>query len=112
MHCELARQLEYLVSDWLSDCAWHVPAFLRAMHAALAAAMSTSGRHAAAVVESAVATALHAHRPNDVGRAVWDELWEFVACRLDGLIGAERMLDFTHDLLHTGRFEQLSRRVR
>ena len=43
MQCELARQLEYLISDCLRDKAHHVPAFLAGLHGALEVA-SVGGR--------------------------------------------------------------------
>ena len=109
MQCELARQLEYLVSDCLNDRARHVPVFLRGMLAALEVAHSgVRGTEAApAAVDAAVSTVLHACRPPDVRPDQWQGVFEFVMWKLSLLIGAEHALDFTRDLLDPARFAQL-----
>ena len=119
MQCELARQLEYLVSDCLSDRARHVPAFLKGMVAALevahsrvqdakaADAQAVGAQAAPAAVDAAVSTALHACRPSDVRPDEWQGVFEFVLWKLSLLIGAEHLLAFTRDLLDPARFAML-----
>ena len=112
---ELARQMEYLISDCLADRPIHVPAFLQSMGDALAAVASTSALRAEAVlrtavedeveaaveveIEAAVEAALHAARPASVPLNEWQGIFEFVVWKLSLLIGGEHVLAFARDLL-------------
>ena len=100
MHCELARQLEYLISDCLHDRAHHVPRFFASLLAALEAGRSTS-----AIRD--VHSALLRQRPDDVAAAEWTGLFQFVVWKLAMLVGPRAMVSFVHDLCHPSRFEQL-----
>lgn len=106
MQCELARQLEYLISDSLADRAHLVPTFLRA----LTAGMEAVRAHASEGVQSVAAAAseaLQAHRPSEVQADDWSGLFEFVLIKLSLLIGHRHVLSFCHDLLDPGRFAHL-----
>ena len=108
---ELARQMEYLLSDCLAhdgpparDGSIHVPAFLRSMGDALAAvtAASTSvPQRPEGEVEEEVEAALHATRPANVPFDEWQGIFEFVVWKFSLLIGAEHVLAFARDLLST-----------
>ena len=120
---ELARQMEYLLSDCLADRPIHVPAFLESMGDALAAVASTSALRAKTVLgtaiedeanaeaeakaeakadaetEAAVEVALHAVRPASVPFGEWQGIFEFVVWKLSLLIGGSHVLAFARDLL-------------
>lgn len=113
MRCELARQLEYLVSDCLLDRAKHVPTLFAGLLAALeaaAVASSTSDANkaeAAKVALPAARNALHAARPVDVMEAEWDGLFEFVTSKFAELAGGGSLLTFARELCHPSRFAHL-----
>ncbi|EOD24962.1 hypothetical protein EMIHUDRAFT_443728 [Emiliania huxleyi CCMP1516] len=112
MQCELARQLEYLVSDCLSDRARLVPAFFSALRAAVeavhAAADARSAAADAARADAAASEALHARRPAGVVPQEWQGLFEYVVRQLGSLVGHGSVLRFCLDLLDGGRFARLT----
>ena len=91
MQCELARQLEYLISDALDDKARHVPAFFAGMLKAL---------------EGGIPHHLE-HRPADVPSSDWVGLLEFVLWKLSLYLGPRAMARFARELCHPSRFAQL-----
>jgi hypothetical protein len=114
MVVELARQLEYLVTDCLADCARHVPAFFAALLATLDAAEERAARACVAgrrrdlgCVGEAAREVAQTSRPPDVPPAVWRGLLEFVPWKLALLVGAAHMRAFAVDLCHPSRFERL-----
>ena len=106
---ELARQMEYLLSDCLADdrppaCngSIHVPAFLQSMSDALGAVTVASTsvlQQLEEEVDAEVKAALHAVRPANVPFDEWQGTFEFVVWKLSLLIGAEHVLAFARDLL-------------
>ena len=116
MQCELARQLEYFVSDCIRDKARHVPAFFTGMLAALEVASNGGGGGAAgggggggggASALDGPLAAMDAARPADVGVDEWRGAFEYAAWKLALHLGAERLLPFMRDLCHPSRFKRL-----
>ena len=103
MQCELARQLEYLVSDCLADKAWHVPAFLSGLLDAINATARVGGSGG----DGAYSNALLATRPPDVDELSWLGCFEFVVYKLALWVGPQSMGRFLSDLCHASRFSQL-----
>ena len=112
MRVELARQLEYLVSDSMDDKARHVPKFLAGLLTGLACAESCApdqaGEQGGDEARLAAAhAALDRTRPHDVDPGTWHGLFEFVAWKLAALVGATQAAPFARDLCSPARFEQL-----
>lgn len=106
MQCELARQLEYLISDCLQDKAHYVPHFFRALHRALEAARGAGGlRDGEPAADSR--HAVLAERPADVPPADWLGLFGFVVWKLSLHLGPACLDAFVRELCHPSRFAAL-----
>lgn len=101
MRLELARQLEYLISDSLADRAQHVPAFFRAIDRQIR-------QQCGAREHGSVAwPALHAERPADVAPREWEGLFEFVVWKACLLLGPRGVGPFLVEFCDPGRFAAL-----
>ena len=104
MQCELARQLEYLISDSLVDLPTSCPPSEGADSGNGGGRARQRGR---AECGGRGGEALQAHRPSEVQADDWSGLFEFVLIKLSLLIGHRHVLSFCHDLLDPGRFAHL-----
>jgi hypoxia-inducible factor 1-alpha inhibitor (HIF hydroxylase) len=100
MRLELARQLEYLISDSLSDRAQHVPSFFRAVDRQLRQPCGApAGTHGGCAWP-----ALQAERPADVAPGDWGGLFEFVVWKACLLLGPRGVGPFFQEFCDPGRF--------
>lgn len=104
LRVELARQLEYLISDSLGDAGRMVPAFLAAMRAQVEAAVAAPSPPAHG---QPWWPELHARRPAKVRAADWAGLMEYVLWRLLLLLESQHVRPFLSDLCDAARFERL-----
>ena len=117
LRCELARQLEFAISDTFTDRPTLVPTFLRALRAQIDAI--TAGHcdeHAVAFCEEAsppragIWRELHSCKPDDVDSDAWMGLFEYAVGKMMHLLGgAQQVLAFARDALDPARFMWLER---
>ena len=113
MVVELSRQLEYLVTDCLRDCAHHVPTFFTAIRMVLeevsdrAKSSSQSKQRTSTPLTITALAAATASCPRDTSQVVWSGLIEFVLWKLALFVGTRNVRAFIDDLCHTSRFQQL-----
>jgi len=112
LRCELARQLEFAISDAFGDRPTLVPAFCAALCSQLDAISAGSMK----VTSSSLAMPsfwqpLVAHKPAEVEVGEWEGLFEYFAVKAIHLIGAQQVAPFVRDRLDPERFARLKRRA-
>ena len=107
LRVELARQLEFLISDALDDR----PSLVVTFCAALARFVDgTAGESCEGSPAEGLYAGLRAGAPEGVDPAAWVGLLEYAAVKLAHLLGARQVRPFVHDLLSPVRFAELARK--
>jgi hypoxia-inducible factor 1-alpha inhibitor (HIF hydroxylase) len=112
MRCELARQLEFVISDTFNDRPTLVPHFYKALRAQLDAIAEgrCDGRALApASPSSSLWVEALACKPEVVDEMAWLGLFEYAVGKMLHLLGPQQVRAFVHDALDPMRFSRLER---
>jgi hypothetical protein len=104
LRVELARQLEYLISDSFGDAGRMVPAFLAAVRAQVEATVTSPSPPAHG---HSCWAEMEARRPARVRAADWSGLMEYVLWRMLLLLEPQHVRPFLADLCDAARFQRL-----